>query len=115
LIYRKTPEGWTKIDAMRPPSRSFFLSPERFVHNGASYLVFLTQDVGQSGGAPADVWIAGIGPNRRFVRQVSDPADTSMIRMDPEVFITTQGPFVYYTEKDLARQTFITHRCATGL
>lgn len=117
LIYRKLPEGWTKLKTMRPPSRAYFYSVEHFIYNGASYLVFLTQDISEGGG-PADVWIAGIDPvNGLLPHQVSSSANPTMVRMDPEVFITTQGPYVYYTEKTQPPdpETYITHRCATGL
>jgi hypothetical protein len=112
-VYRNINNTWTKILALAPPSRKYFYSAEKFVYNGKSYIFFVTVDASPTPyQGDGDVWIAGIDPENVFYRQVS--SSVPMMRRDPEVFITSQGPFIYYTEitKD---QRGITHRCATGL
>jgi hypothetical protein len=96
-IYREIGGVWTKIYTVKPPSLGDFLwSPEPFVYNEKSYIVMVTSttDNQRSRTVPTDIWLAGIDFKRPFYRQVSD--STVKVRKDPEVFITTQGPFVYY-------------------
>jgi hypothetical protein len=97
-IYRKIRGVWTKIYSVKPPSVGDFLwSPEPFVYNETSYIVMVTSttDDQRSQTVPTDIWMGGIDLNRPFYRQVSD--STVKVRKDPEIFITTQGPFVYYS------------------
>lgn len=112
-VYRNFNNTWTKILALAPPSRKYFYSAEKFVYNGKSYIFFVTVDATPTlHEGDGDVWIAGIDPENPFYRQVS--SSVPMMRRDPEVFITSQGPFIYYTEITKDHQG-ITHRCATGL
>ena len=115
-IYHEQANGWRLINIITPPSLNYLYSPEYFVHNGKSYLVFITLnttvDIYSSHG---DVWVAGIDPASSFYRKVSGPDQIN--RIDPEVFITPQEVYVYYTEtvKNAKGTTWVTHRCTTGL
>ena len=117
-IYRQIDGEWTKITTLQPPSDfSLVRSAEPFVYEGKSYVSFLTED---RKGVPSEVWIASpdletpnpepSDPSANFYRQVSDPS-VSLVRNDPEVFITEAGAFVYYT----ARGTGDIYRADTGL
>jgi hypothetical protein len=96
-IYGKINGVWTRINTVKPPSIGNFLwSPEPFVHNGKSYIVMVTSTSSdqQSFEIPTDLWLAGIDRNAPFYRQLSDLS--AKVRKDPEVFITQNGPFIYY-------------------
>jgi hypothetical protein len=112
-IYRKIDGKWEKTSTITPPSRMALYSPEYFIYNGRSYIFFSTlDDPNPTHFSNGDVWIVGIDPDDPFQRQVSSPTD--IVRLDPEVFFTTQGPFIYYTERT-PDGVGITHRSATGL
>jgi hypothetical protein len=109
-VYRASVNGWQLIKRISPPSRKKFLrSPESFVYNGKSYISMLVED---RRGGPSEIWIAGIEPDFDFYREVSDPRVT-MVRNDPEFFVTQSGPVIYYAEKSDGVR--IVHRAATGL
>jgi len=112
-IYRNIGGVWTRIKVIKPPSpRPFILSPEPFVFNGYSFIFTMVGlETMTSDRSETDVWIAPIDPTVNFYRQVSSPEP--MVRMDPEVFITDQGPFIYYSQPQ--GRFRIIHRCATGL
>ncbi|HEY9878338.1 MAG TPA: hypothetical protein V6D29_07770 [Leptolyngbyaceae cyanobacterium] len=106
-IYQNNQGTWSKIKTIDPPSNLPLIdSPEYFVHNNKSYLVFST--VSESG--QSEVWIAGIDPNQDFYRQVSDP-EVKVASTDAEPFITQVGAFIYYAQAG-GRYVF---RADTGL
>jgi len=79
------------------PAKPFVGSPRPFVFEGKSYIVFMAE------GDPfttdeADIWIADLDPDpiTRFYRKVSN--DEPGIRLDPETFVTTNGPIIYYSK-----------------
>lgn len=111
-VYRELPvpgstrKQWTVVKkVLAPPNpsgeavRQFFWSPEPFVHNGRSYI--FTQ-VGESSrffdrSKPTHLAIMGIDPLRNDFRMLTQSgSNPERVRLDPEVFITSQGPFVYY-------------------
>ena len=90
-VYRQTDLGWTRINALRPPSqRTQVKSAEPFVHNGRSY-----------GVRESEVWIAAIDPDQRFYRRVSTPGGVGLHRGDPEPLVAQAGPVIYYWGRDL--------------
>jgi hypothetical protein len=64
----------------------------------------------------AEVWISDLNPEpeQRFMRRVSaaDPADQD-IRFDPETFVTTNGPIIYYSH--VRDGLVVLRRAQTGL
>ena len=93
---------WTVFNSIFPPAQGlYFWSPEPFVHNGKSYLftVASTDPEPRNFSVGTQVWLMGIDPAEPFFRNLSDNR-LSKVRMDPEVFVTDQGPFVYFTRYD---------------
>ena len=89
---------WTVIKTINPPAQGiFFWSPEPFVHNGKSYIYWVaSRDPDQPDPAlPSQVWMAAADPADPFYVSVSDPT-LSRFRLDPELYQTPEGPFLYY-------------------
>jgi len=90
---------WKVVKTVAAPAASglpFFWSPEPFVHNGRSYLVFqLSPDFKfYDKSVPTHVGISGIA--RRDEPQVLTAGGPPRLRLDPEYFITAKGPLIYY-------------------
>lgn len=104
LVYRRTVDGggvatWTRVKTIPAlPDEPYVTSPEVFVHNGKSYVVY---QVSSSSNAtdyhiPTNLAITGIDPAVPSVRLLTNNATVSRLRLDPEYYITNLGPFVYY-------------------
>jgi hypothetical protein len=105
LVYRKLPGvdkvlRWTIVKTISAPAAlPFFFSPEVFVHNGRSYIfaevsstaAFFDRTV------PNQLAISGVDPLRQDSRLLTNDTGTPRLRLDPEYFVTAQGPFIYYT------------------
>jgi hypothetical protein len=90
---------WTVVKTINPPSSGiFFWSPEPFVHNGRSYIFWVAcTNPGQPNPAnPTQIWIAAADPADPFYANLSNPA-LPRLRHDPEVYVSDQGPYVYYS------------------
>jgi len=113
-IYRQINGVWTVINSLVPPNaRPYLLSPEYFVYNGKSYVFTLASDGKKTSDRElSDVWLMAADPTAPLFRQVSR-LDKTMVRADPEYFITTLGPWIYYSQRAGAKR--IIHRCSTGL
>ncbi|HEY2559974.1 MAG TPA: hypothetical protein VGI48_09740 [Caldimonas sp.] len=104
LVYRKLPGAdkvlrWTVIKTITGPAAlPYFFSPEPFVHNGRSYVFteasssFKFFDLT----IPNQIMISGIHPLRVDARLVTNETSVFRVRLDPEYYVTAQGPFVYY-------------------
>ena len=104
LVYRKIPGAdkvlrWTIVKTIDAPAAlPFFFSPEVFTHNGRSYIF---AEVSSSSRffdrkIPNQLAISGVDPLRQDGRLLTNDAGTPRLRLDPEYFITAQGPFIYY-------------------
>jgi len=104
LVYRKLPGAdqvlrWTIVKTIAAPAAlPFFFSPEVFVHNGRSYIFF---EVSASSKffdltIPNQIAMSGVDPLRQDFRMLTNDSGTPRVRLDPEYFITAQGPFIYY-------------------
>lgn len=103
-VFRNVPTSgggtrWKVVKTVEAPAGAglpYFWSPEPFVHNGHSYLVFqLSPTVSFfDKSSPTHVGISGIG--RRDVVQVLTAGGPPRLRLDPEYFITAKGPLIYY-------------------
>lgn len=90
--------AWTVIKTINPPSQGiFFWSPEYFVHNGKSYIFWVaSKNPDQPDPAfPSQIWISAADPADPFYVSLSD-ATLSRFRLDPELYVTDEGPFLYY-------------------
>lgn len=125
-IYRRINIGgvrvWSIINKIAMPAETpFITSPEPFVHNGRSW-VFFTVSSARDGGpvrASSHVAMTGIVPGASTV-QVLTADDTVMrVRRDPEYYITSKGPFLYYNRYAMIAGGDIVHegifRLDTGL
>ena len=116
-IYRQVPgpgdgtTAWTKIHSISAPL-SKIGSPEPFVFDGRSY-ISLQMTVGQDE-YPTSIWLAGIDPANPLFRMVSDDS-LFRWRTDPEVFITNQGPYIYYNRRDPADPNQCGASCSEGI
>lgn len=109
-VYRnlKGPKGkyyWTvtkKIKAPRNPTDTtksmFFWSPEVFTHNGRSYIFtqVSTSNKFFDKSIPTQLALSGIDPLKNDFRMLTNDTTHFRVRLDPEYFITAQGPFIYY-------------------
>lgn len=89
---------WTIIKTINPPTTGiYFWSPEPFVHNGTSYIFWVasSQPDQPDPAFPSQVWMAAADPADSYFVSLSDPT-LSRFRVDPEVFVTDQGPYLYY-------------------
>jgi hypothetical protein len=104
LVYRKLPGAdgvlrWTVVKTIAAPAGlPFFFSPEVFVHNGRSYIF---TEVSSSSRffdrtIPNQLAMSGVDPLRNDFRLLTNDTQTPRLRLDPEYFITAQGPYIYY-------------------
>jgi hypothetical protein len=93
-IYRQSPAtGWSLVQSMRTPLQGVINSPEPFVHAGKSFMVFSAST--PPGTQPTAVFMARIDPAAPLLWQLT-PDLPRRIRRDPEVFVTSSGPYVYF-------------------
>ena len=104
LVYRKLPGAdqvprWTIVKTIDSPAAlPYFFSPEVFVHNGRSYIFATVSSAAAffDRTIPNQIAISGVDPLRLDARLLTDPA-VPRLRLDPEYYVTAQGPFLYYT------------------
>lgn len=104
LVYRKLPGAdkvprWTVIKTIvGAAALPYFFSAEPFTHNGRSHIFsqasstwnFVDRTI------PNQIAISGIDPLRVDARLLTTDTNVYRERLDPEYFITAQGPFIYY-------------------
>jgi len=117
-VYQEVVGQWVQTSVFQLPSiNPEYKSLRPFVFNNKTYVAIIAAEAGGGGGisqALSEVWIAGLDPNDAFFRQVSDP-NTQEIRKDPEVYMTSSGPVILYSEKNSVSGTWVWRRAATGL
>lgn len=104
LIYRQLVgvDGslrWTVVKTIAgPTSLPYFWSPEAFTHNGRSYVFFQVSAFKSFADRthPNQLAMSGIDPLRVDLRMLTNDSKTPRLRLDPEYFITAQGPYIYY-------------------
>jgi len=117
-IYRKlTVAGvtqWRPIYSASVPHGRTIGSPEWFVYNGKSYLSLAVFVVPNE--FPSEVWISNIEAADPLMRRITDTT-LFRVRNDPEVFITEQGPFVYYNRYDpgISPEHPLCNECSEGV
>ncbi len=106
--------GWKHYQEISMPSdRHYILSPETFTWKGKSYIFFIARagDM-QPYNLYDQLWVLGIGKDNPFKQMIS--SSLRIKRKEPEVYFTSKGPVIYYTEIRKDKRKVI-HRCATGL
>lgn len=104
VIYRHLPDAngvkrWTPINTIAMPAKlPYIWSPEPFVYKGRSWIFFQLSSSSKANdmAVPTQLAMTGIDPLRPNFRMLTNDNDTRRVRMDPESFITAQGPFIYY-------------------
>jgi hypothetical protein len=121
-IYRRIAGDWTRIYTFEVPGAfDFVSSPEPFVHNGKSYITLISASaltgvppLPYLPKGPSEVWIANIDPSEPFFRRV-DNGTGGLTRLEPEPFMLTTGPAIYFTEQDPISGNAVTRVADTGL
>lgn len=111
-IYRQIGGVWTVVNSLDAPAfagQPAIFSPEPFVYKGKSYIAM---QIGTAKSSMSSIWIASIDPAKPLIRQISDPA-TQAIRYEPEWFVTSSGPVVFFSQYAGDKSSF--RRAATGL
>lgn len=110
VVYRQLPDAnglpsWQAVQRNSLPAGfPYVWSPEYFVHNGRSYIFFQMNktSVASSMSKPSQIGMVGILPDNNSLVNLTPDTSTSRVRMDPEYYITAQGPFIYYNRYQLA-------------
>ena len=121
-IFRRISGVWTRIYTFQLPSDfQYVSSPEAFVHNGKSYIaVIAAEELNGSGplpnlpSGPSEVWIANIDESAPFFRRI-DSGLSGVRRAEPEPFMLSTGPAVYFTETDPVSGNALLKVADTGL
>jgi len=98
-VYRNLPVvpggalQWRPVFSQFAPPGNQIFSPEPFVYDGKSF-IFMSQTV-QPNRFRSQVWIANIDAAAPIFRRIT-PLTPLQTRTDPEVFITDNGPYIYY-------------------
>lgn len=88
-----SPGAWTVTGSIRTPEGGVINSPEPFVHNGKSYVLFTASKPPAT--YPSTIFLAGIDEAAPTPLQLT-PDVPLRIRTDPEVFVANDGPYIYY-------------------
>lgn len=118
-VYQEVAGQWVQTHVFQLPSvNPDYKSLRPFVFNNKTYVALIAAEADGGGGgisqSLAEVWIAALDPDEPLFRQVSDP-NIMEIRKDPEVYMTTSGPVILYSEKSSVSGTWVWRRAATGL
>ena len=106
---------WTQYMqiASPDPGKPFMRSTRPFVYQGKSYISFKVQQ-SRDDNLGVDFYITDLVQDytQRLVRKIS--SDVFMYRYDQEIYTTSNGPVIYYSEVT-PRGIHIQHRMQTGL
>ena len=103
-IYRNTAKGsgtpnWKSFNKIVSTSALPYIdSPEPFVHNGKSYMFFSVTATlaGHDVSASSQIAMTGIDPAHPSFRILTSDTPNVRSRRDPEYYITSNGPYIYY-------------------
>lgn len=101
-FYRQLPvdgQGlqWTFFARRQFVAGSKVWSPEPLVYNGQSYV--FTGLVAPPYDFSSEIWLVNLSKSNPFMRRLDQNSPVKG-RMDPEVFITELGPYIYYNRFD---------------
>lgn len=108
-IYRESdgangePPGWNLVYRVYTPLHGGITSPEPFVYNGKSYVVFSGSKPPST--EPTAIFLATIDPAAPMLVQIT-PDLPWRIRRDPEIFVTSSGPYIYYNRLETSGSSF---------
>jgi len=90
---------WTAINTIATPvSLPNIWSPEPFVYKGRSFIFMQLSSSRYANdmGVPTQLALTGIDAANPNFRMLTNDSSIRRVRMDPEIFITAQGPYIYY-------------------
>jgi hypothetical protein len=90
---------WTRVHSARSPHGGMLNSPEPFTHDGRSY-VFMAATIPPHS-YPEAIFLSNIDAAQPMFRQLTPDAPVRM-RHDPELFVTDEGPYIYFNRFDPA-------------
>jgi hypothetical protein len=79
-----------------PPDTPYLGTPGLFVHNGASWIFFWASADAKNESGPSRIGLTGIDPAHPSLRMLTEITTPARSRRDPEYFITSNGPYIYY-------------------
>ncbi|HSI47904.1 MAG TPA: hypothetical protein VLA61_06525 [Ideonella sp.] len=95
--------NWAVVNSVTMPAGTVVRSPEPFTYDGKSYVSLAVKS--DAYGYPTAIYIAAVSPNAKTkLWKVSDDTDLHE-RSDPEVFVTANGPVVFYNKYDPSQMT----------
>jgi hypothetical protein len=99
---------WNKVYSTSVPVGGIIGSPEPFTYNGKSY-VFMTVTMAPLK-YPTEIWVSNIESSNPFLRKISDDS-LPRARVDPEMFATRDGAYIYFNRFDPSLSTDGTPLC----
>lgn len=99
---------WTIVNTILGPADVPYLAtPEPFTYNNRTWVYMTLSPVKQASdiSTPTDLAITGIDPAVPSFRRLTDRNSPRRLRQDPEYYITSAGPFLYYTRAIPATDT----------
>jgi hypothetical protein len=100
--------SWVLVNTIRGPEDApFIATPEPFIHNGQTYVYMTLSRSNRASDItiPTDLALTGIDPATPSFRRLTDASSPQRLRQDPEYYITSAGPFVYFTRALPATET----------
>jgi hypothetical protein len=117
-FYRQLPDDtgalhWTSVREVVPPTGYLTRSPEPFTYAGRSYM-YLAMTL-QPNDFNSEIWVVSADPAQPVFKRITP--DTPLLgRGDPEVFITSHGPRIYFNRYELLNGAGChTIACSDGL
>jgi len=105
------PSRWMLWTSLQAPLGGRFYSTEPFVYRGKSYVVMMVI----VGAYPTSIWVANFDTAAPMLRRVT-PELPDRARADPEIFVTDQGPIVFFGRYDPTKGSYwLCSACAEGL
>ena len=102
---------WSRVKTIQAPLGGRFFSTEPFVYGGKSYAVLMLI----VGDYPTSIWLANFDVSDPMMRRLT-PELPDRARADPEVFITDNGPIVFFSRFDQTKGSYwLCMPCAEGL
>lgn len=119
-VWTQVEDTWQQVLELSAPSVfDFASSPEPFVYNGRSYIAMIAAEgIGYPGfpyvpNSQSEVWVLGLEGG--FARRVDD-GTSNVRRVEPEPFITDNGPIIYFNAVPVdASAPQLLHRAFVGL
>ena len=99
-VYRYQPDSgtdprpWKAVLRYMADNGHKIWSPEPFLYNGRSF-IFMAQTV-RPYNIRSEIWIASADPENMLFRRITPRTEPLVQRTEPEVFITDQGPLIYF-------------------